>query len=281
VPAAPLHSGTAPELAAPCPRLAAVPTRQTRLAIGLIVLAAVTNLAACAATAPALAERVFLSVAVTDGGAPRPLVAGTRIRLDFRASDLGASAGCNSIGGTYKIDGGSLVFESGAMTDMGCDAERAAQDQWLIKLLGSRPTVRLAGDELTLVSDATTVTLRDRRVVEPDVALVGPTWTVVSLMDGDAVSSVPGTAVATIVFAGDGSLTLHAGCNQGGATWVATGGGLQIAAIVLTKKACAGAEGQLESAVLAVLGSGTVGADIDSNVLTLQAGQRGLQLRAS
>ena len=167
------------------------------------------------------------------------------------------------------------------MTAMGCDAERDAQDQWLIKLLGSRPTVRLAGDELTLVSDATTVTLRDRKIVEPDVALVGPTWTVVSLMDGGTVSSVPGDAVATIVLAGDGSMTINPGCNQGGATWVAVGGGLQISAILLTKKACAGAAGQLEGAVLAVLGSGTVAAAIDSNVLTLQAGRRGLQLRAS
>jgi heat shock protein HslJ len=258
-----------------------VPTRQTRLAIGLIVLAAVTNLAACAASAPALADREFLSVAVTDGGAPRPLVAGTRIRLNFRASDLGASAGCNSIGGTYRIDGGSLVFEGGTMTEMGCDAERDAQDEWLIKLLAAKPTVRLAGDELTLVSGSTIVTMRDRKVVEPDLALVGPTWTVVSLIDGDAVSSVPDNAVATIVFAGDGTMTINAGCNQGGASWVAAGSGLQVSAIVLTKKACEGAGAQLEGAVVAVLGSGTVAAKIDSNVLTLQAGGHGLQLRAS
>lgn len=251
-----------------------------RLATGFALVAILAATAGCAGSTATLADRTFLSVAVTDGGTARPLVAGTRIRLDFRASDLGASAGCNTIGGTYRIDGGRLVFEGGTMTEMGCDQDRDAQDQWLVQLLGSKPAARLTGDELILESGSIVVRLLDRKIVEPDVALTGPTWAVVSIVSGDAVSSVPNGATATLVFRADGSLDVNAGCNQGGARWKVAGTGIEVSDLVLTKKACEGAGGQLESAVVGVLRAGTLAASIDSNLLTLQAGAQGLQLRA-
>ena len=252
-----------------------------RSATALALLVLVSTAIGCAASAPSLANRTFLSVGVTEGGAPRPLVGDTRIRLDFRATDLGASAGCNSMGGTYRIENGRLVFEGGSMTEMGCDAERAAQDQWLIALLASKPAARLTGDELILESGSIVVRLLDRKVVEPDVALTGPTWTVFSIINGDVVSTPPQPVPATLQFNGDGTMTIFAGCNQGGATWKAVGSGIQVSDLVLTKKACDGPAGALESAVLGVLRAGTIAAAIDSNQLTLQAGTQGLQLRAS
>lgn len=252
-----------------------------RLATALAILVLTSTATACAAAAPSIADRVFLSVAVTDGGADRPLVAGTRIRLDFRASDLGASAGCNSIGGTYRIENGRLVFEGAAMTEMACDDDRMAQDDWLVALLGSRPVIRLAGDELTLESGSVVVRLLDRKVVEPDLALTGHLWTVESIIAGDAVSSVPIGVSATLTFKGDGTMDLNAGCNQGGGAWVAAGSGIRVTDLVLTKKACEGAGAALESAVLTVLRAETIVASIEANVLTLQAAGGGLQLRAS
>lgn len=249
---------------------------------GLALLLLMAIGAGCsAASSPRLTDRAFLSVAVTDNGAARPLVAGTRIRLDFRGTDLGASAGCNSIGGTWSVEGGKLVFDGAGMTEMGCDPARHAQDDWLVELLGSRPTILLNGNELTLESGAVVVRLLDREVVEPDLALVGPAWSVESIITGDAVSSLPGGAIATLVFKADGTVDINAGCNRGGAMWTAVGGGLEIENIGLTKMACQGPGGQLEAAVLAVLGAGTVGASIDASALTLQAGANGLQLRAS
>jgi heat shock protein HslJ len=70
------------------------------------------------------------------------------------------------------------------------------------------------------------------------------------------------------------------GCNQGSATWAAVGGGIRITDLGLTKMACPGAAGELEAAVVAVLSAGTIAATIESDLLTLQAGARGLQLRA-
>lgn len=156
-----------------------------------------------------------------------------------------------------------------------------AQDGWFISFLGSRPAVRLRGDELTVESGTIVIRLLDRKVVEPDVALTGHDWTVVSILAGGATSSVPGGAVATVTFNADGTMSVDAGCNQGGATWKAVGNGVDLSALVMTKKACQGAGGQLESAVVAVLRAGSVSASIDGDLLTLQTGANGLQLRAS
>ncbi len=246
------------------------------------VLAVSMLAAGCAAAAStSLGDREFLSVAVTEGGAPKQLVPGTRIRLTFSGADLGAQAGCNSIGGTYRIDNGRLVFAGGGMTEMGCNAERHAQDDWLVDLLAANPTVRLSGNELVLESGATVIRLMDRTVVEPDAAMVGPTWTLVSIMQGDAVSSIPDGQSATLRFGADGTLEVFAGCNRGGGTWSAVGGGIEVGPIALTKMACDGPSATIEAAVLQVLEAGTIAASIKSDILTLQAGGSGLQLQAT
>jgi heat shock protein HslJ len=268
-----------------------VPT-SFRLAARIAVLALAGSLSACGSGAsptptPAptqpevLAGRTFLSVAITDGGADRPLVQGTRIRLDLRETDLTASAGCNTMGGQYRIDGGRLIVDQLATTDMGCPAALGAQDTWLAELLGSQPTIALDGNDLTLTSGSIILRMQDRRVAEPDRALVGPLWTVDSIISGDAVSSIPNGATATIMFASDGTLTVFTGCNQGGATWTQAAGAIEVRDLVLTKKACAGSGRPLEAAVVAVLRAGTVGVTIEADVLTLQAGSSGLQLRAT
>jgi heat shock protein HslJ len=255
--------------------------RPRSLAIGLALLTVLGSLAACSAAATQqLADRAFLSVAVTDGGAAKALVAGTRIRIGFQDGNLSASAGCNTMGGPFRIEGGVLVTDSLATTEMGCDAERHAQDQWLAELLGSRPKVRVAGDELTLEGGAIIVRLIDRKVVEPDVAIVGPTWIAVSIISGDSVSSIPAGVTASVAFNANGTISVNAGCNQGGGSWKPVAGGIELSGLGMTKKACDGAAGQLESAVMAVLGAGTMSAAIDGTMLTLQAGARGLQLRA-
>ena len=243
-------------------------------------MAIIASAGCAAAAATSIGDREFLSVNVTDGGVPRPLVPDTRIRLNFSGTNLGASAGCNSIGGTYRFEGGRLVFEGGAMTEMGCDQARHDQDEWLVAFLASRPAAHLNGNDLALESGSVVVALRDRSVVEPDANIVGPTWTLVSIIQGDAVSSVPQGQSATLKFNADGRFELFAGCNRGGGTWQAAGGGIEFSAIMLTKMACDGPASAIESAVPGILEADSNAAEIKSNILTLEAGANGLQFEA-
>jgi heat shock protein HslJ len=257
-------------------------TRRTPVIVLAIALGATLALSACAAaSSPQLAGKEFVAAKVTDGGQDRPLVPGTKLRLTFSATDIGASAGCNHMGGTYRIDGGRLIVANLATTDMGCDPDLMAQDQWLSEVLGAGPAIRLVVNDLVVEAGSVSITFVDREVAEPDAQLVGPTWTVESIITGDAVSSVPAEPVATLVFKEDGTLEVNAGCNRGSGTWTAVGGGIEVGPLMLTKMACDKDAAGLESAVLGVLEAGTIGAEIDSSLMTLQAGNQGLMLRAS
>lgn len=248
------------------------------------LLLAVAVLSGCNLTgAPGrtLEGRTFLSSAVTQGGADRPLVPGTQVRLHFQDGNVGASAGCNSIGGTYRLDGDRLVFEGGGMTEMGCDEPRHAQDGWLAEFLGSRPAVTFAGDEIALASGDTVIRLTDREVADPDRPLVGPAWTVTSIRTDDMMMSIPDGGTATLRFTGRGGVELATGCNQGSATVTDAGGGaLRFSEILLTKRACVDVGGDMEQAMLAVLQAESVRWSIDAGDLTLDAGNRGLVLSA-
>jgi heat shock protein HslJ len=218
---------------------------------------------------------------VTRDGADFPLVANTQVRLGFHGDQLNASAGCNSIGGRYAIDGNVLVVDQLAMTEMACDPPALmAQDTWFAQLLGSRPTLALDGDTLTVTSGGTVVTMLDREVAEPDAQLVGPRWTVESIITGESVSSVPQGATAWLQFGVDGQVSLNTGCNGGGGGYTADATTINFGAIATTKMFCAGAGNELEQAVLAVLNAGTVQYSIDAQSLTLTAGAAGLQLVA-
>ena len=258
--------------------------KQTSVRRLLLVMA--MSLAIVGCTSPAapvqLAGRTFLSTGVRDGDADRPLVPGTRVRLTFQdGSNLGVNAGCNHLGGTYRLEGGILVFQGGGMTEMGCDEPRHAQDEWIATFLGARPTVALAGQDLVLTSGATTIRLLDEEAADPDRPLEGTLWTVDTILDGDTAASLPGDVAANFQFAEDGTVAIQTGCNQGGATVVTDGATLRFGDIMLTKRACDGPGGAMEAAVLEVLRGAAVGYEIDAGRLTLMSGTRGLGLRAS
>jgi heat shock protein HslJ len=231
--------------------------------------------------ADALDGRTFLGTSVVEGGEDRPLVADTEIRLTFNEGQLGASAGCNTFGGSFRVENGALIVEGGAMTEMGCDEDRAAQDEWLFAFLGNRPRVALSDNELVLTAGETVITLLDREVAEPDLALVGPTWTVDTIISGDAASSVPAGITATITFAEDGSMNIQTGCNSGAGHYTVEGDRIELSGIQQTLIGCDDARGAVEAAVIAVLGPGTATYAIESDSLTLMMGDHGLVLRGT
>ncbi|HVL53689.1 MAG TPA: META domain-containing protein [Vitreimonas sp.] len=252
----------------------------------LLILTLALSSAACTTLAgpggaQSLAGRTFLSASVTEGGAERPLAPGTQIRLNFGDDgNLGVNAGCNHIGATWRIAGGVLQVEGGQMTEMGCDPARHAQDDWVIAFLTANPGAMLDGSDLLLTVGDTVMRLTDREVADPDRPLVGPLWTVDTLIDGDTAASIAGDVEATLQFAADGNVLVSTGCNSGTTTVTEANGTLRFGPIALTKRACDGPAGDMERAVLAVLQADTIAWTVDANALSLQAAGRGLVLRA-
>jgi len=222
--------------------------------------------------------RTFLSSDLTQDGEPRPLVAGTQVRLAFADGQVTVNAGCNTIGGTYRVEDGQLLFEGGSMTEMGCDPALHDQDEWVGEFLGSDPELGLNGADLTLSAGGVVMTLVDREVADPDRPLTGTTWTVTSLITGDAVSTVPDGAVATLEFADDGTVLVHTGCNSGSGRFEVSGSTLRFVDVAVTEMACDGPGGELEAIVLPMLGAGEIEFAIEAGALTLMAGDGGLGL---
>lgn len=228
--------------------------------------------------------RTFLSTEVTENGQPKALVAGTRITLNFVEDGhrMGAQAGCNSMGGTATFEGGRLIVNDLATTEMGCDPPRHAQDEWLGRFLTGRPEWSRSGATLTLDNGTTRIVLQDREVADPDRALRGTKWVVDTIVEGQTASSVPAGAEAFVSFDDKESFTGNTGCNGMGGTSVIDEprSTIRFSEVITTKMACEDDRMRLERAVLATL-EGDVRYEIDADVLSLEGPEgRGLRLRA-
>ncbi len=221
---------------------------------------------------------------MTQGTDEIDLVEGTRISITFRDGRIGIQAGCNIMGGgPYRLEGDTLVVDELAMTEMGCDQPRHAQDEWVARFFSAGPTIQLSGNDLVLAVDDRSISLVDREIADPDLPLEGTQWTVDSLFSGETVSSVPQGATSTFRFTEDGLVEIDTGCNTGGGRYVLDedAGTIRFRNLVFTRKACTGAAGELEADVLEVLAERTLDLDIEARVLELLAGPIGLGLRGS
>ncbi len=246
-----------------------------------VALAACGGVAAAPSASPdasadppaGLDGRTFLSTASTG----HVLVAGSQVRITFQGGSVSISAGCNSMSGAYQVVDGRLQTDQMAMTEMACAEPLMAQDTWIASFVGGAG-IRLDGDTLTLGKDGETLTLVDRVVADPDRPLLGTRWVVDSIVSGGSVGSVPQGVTAALTLS-DGRVDVEAGCNRGTGSVEIGAGSITFGPIALTKMACAGPAMLVEDAVTTVL-SGEVAYDIEADTLMLEAGGRGLVLRA-
>lgn len=259
-------------------------TRHARFVLpiaSLVLVAACSGGAATSSPAPVAAPptpadlngRAFLSTDV----AGATLVPGSQVRLTFEGDTLGAQAGCNSMGGSYAIQGGILQIGPMMTTEMACEEPLMAQDQWLSSFLDGA-TIALDGSTLSLAREGVTLTLQDREVADPDRPLVGTRWILESLVSNDAVSSVPAGVTATLTFTED-RVDVEAGCNTGSAPVTVSATTIVFGPLGLTKMACGAEAMAVERAVTEVL-AGTVDYTIEADALTLDAGATGLGYRS-
>ena len=233
-------------------------------------------------TAPtSLDGRTFLST----GSAGFELVEGTLVRIEFRDDGtLSASAGCNLLGGGYRIDRDILSIDGGlSMTEMGCEEALMDQDTRFADLLMAGPTVALDGDTLVLTATDASITFLDREVADPDRPIEGTVWTLITIIDGESASSTPMDATSTLTFVNgidttDGTALVATGCNTGSATVSLGEGTITFEPLGLTKMACEQPLMDLEMSVLSVL-SGDVTFEIEAGSLTItsSSGTAGLQ----
>ena len=212
-----------------------------------------------------------------------PLVDGTRIRLSFGDDgQITASAGCNTLGGAVEITAERIDVGDLSTTEMGCEPALHEQDAWLADFLASEPGYTLDGDRLVLRDDGTSIDLLDRRVADPDRPLEGTIWRLDGLIDGDAVSSVPGGVRATLRFT-DRQVAIDVrGCSNGTASVDVDVDAteLTVGQVIMRDNQCDTDEAAVEEAIVDAL-DGRVAYVIEAAGLTLtNRNGKGLTLRA-
>lgn len=110
-------------------------------------------------TAPsfdALDGVTFTSTEVTG----HDMVQGTNVTLAFDGEQVSVNAGCNTMGGTVTLEGGTLTLgDQVQSTLMGCSDELSAQDTWITDWLQGGVDATLDGNALTLEGDGVTMAL--------------------------------------------------------------------------------------------------------------------------
>lgn len=222
-----------------------------------------------------LRGRTFTATVITERGAPRALAENTRVQLRFTDDDrLVANAGCNTMSGAVTVDSGTLDARDLSITEMGCDPPRHEQDQFLSAFLTGGPSWQLDDETLVLSSADTEVVLMQEKALP----LLGTTWRVDTLVQGDTAGSTPAGVEATFVF-GPAEVTITGLCNLGGAKYQGSGSTMTFDIGAMTLMACSPEIMTVENAAIAVL-DGETTYKIDTNTLTITNGNQGLRLIA-
>ena len=172
-------------------------------AVGLAVaLAACGELAPSDTTGGQFVGRTYLSSDVTQAGQPTELVPRTQLSLTFVEGGISASAGCNSMSATGGIRDGVLELENLVITEMACDPDMMAQEQWWAALLLSQPRAEVGDRSLTLTSGDLAVAMVSAETV-PDRPLEGTTRQLHTVVQYGTASSVPAGTAATMTVQSD------------------------------------------------------------------------------
>ncbi|MDE0606552.1 MAG: META domain-containing protein [Acidimicrobiaceae bacterium] len=158
--------------------------------------------------------RSFWSVSVLENGAEHPLFTGTQIVLSFTNGIIAASAGCNLMSGWYQINDKQLIITELASTEIGCDPERHAQDEFIAAALNAGPQLTLNGHDLTLATDTVRIQLLNTMIADPDRPILQTRWVVTGFIQGEVsitMSVEPGRE-GWIEFSEDSQLTGFDGC---------------------------------------------------------------------
>ncbi|MDX1874929.1 META domain-containing protein [Mycolicibacterium sp. 120266] len=236
----------------------------------------------CSATAvaddePTPVGRTFVSVAVTGEQIPGdgPLT------VTFADGQLRTFAGCNHGSGPVDLSGGRVVTQL-ATTMMACPPPIGDADAWVDRLFRAQPSWALSGDTLTLSGPTATVTLRDKKVVDPDRPLIGTSWRVDTLLTAQAATTSMALEQAKpgLTLRPDHTVTGWTGCNTFYGRVDVTGDTATFGPLNLSGPACTGEVGDIERSILRAL-TGSVTASIDADRLTLTGAEgTGLVLRA-
>ena len=215
------------------------------------------------------------------GGAPTPAIEGVDAGLTFNEDGtVTGSAGCNGLGGDYKIEGDQIRFGEFVSTAMACDDPIMSQEEAAHQVMTGSAPYEIAGETLTITNNAmvlvfTRGTPSSEEASSP--ASLAGAWSLSSYGSTDVMSSALQDVEAGLTFNEDGTVTGTSGCNEFGGGYAVEGDRITFKEIMSTLKLCDTPLMGQEEAIQQVL-TETASYQIDGNTLTITNNDRVLVL---
>lgn len=193
--------------------------------IGPILLLAI--LAACvtqgAETGPQVAADAAGSWVLASGTGPDGEIRifdDHRITLTIQGGEVGGTSACNQYGGTIAFSGNAVRIGEIGGTEMACEPDVMATESAYAAALMAVTRWGRDGDQLRFTGEG--VDLRFELLPPvPDEEIVGTTWVLESLIQGEAASSVQGEAF--LMLTADGKFSGMTGCREIRGSYVVNG----------------------------------------------------------
>jgi heat shock protein HslJ len=216
-------------------------------------------------------------VSGTASGRPLPQPAGSRATLTLDGSQAGGTSFCNHYSATYRGNGGAIEFDAIGGTEMGCAPEVMEAEYAYSAALAEVDTVVVEAVDLVLTGPG--VELRFRPVPEvPPSELVGTTWVLDTLLDGEVASSVVGGSMVRLE--ADGTVTATTACHTLSGTWTRDDDEVLVRDLVTQELDCPADFRTQDVHELAVLADGFRSSVEADRLTALDADGRGLVYRA-
>jgi len=214
-------------------------------------------------------DGAWVLVAATVDGATLSLNDQYRVTMTIDGSRISGRAACNSYGGAASIDNGAFSVGEIAQTEMGCEpAVMEIESMFMQGLFGITGATR-SGETVSLTGAGVEFTFELLPPV-PTAELIGPTWVLDTIIQGDTATSTAATAdSATLVLSTDGTFTGGTGCREISGEYVVSGDTVQFTSFGAYGECSSDVEWQ-DGQVITVLEGGFTTA-IDGDRLTVTA----------
>lgn len=205
---------------------------------------------------------------------------GPEVTLTVEGEEAGGTSACNLYGGRVAVDGEEVRLSELGGTEMGCDRDVMTLEQRYLVALGAVERGRRTADALSLSGPDVALEFSLDPPVR-DAALIGTTWLLESLIDGETVSSV--AKEGDLRFLDGGVMVSTVGCGIQRARYVLEGADVTLTGLTDRDPAAGACPPDVEAQhahAVDVLRDGFT-AHVDGDRLTLMNQQgKGLDFRA-
>ncbi len=265
--------------------------------IALLLVVAVLALAACGTEEPLLSndpggdtaagqepddslplDGAWVLVAATVDGATLSLNDEYRVTMTIDGSEINGRAACNGYGGAVSIGNDAFSVGEISQTEMACEPAVMEIESTFMQGLFSVTDATRSGDTASLTGEGVEYTFELLPPV-PTAELIGPTWVLDTIIQGDTASSTIATAdSATLLLDADGTFTGSTGCREISGEYVVSGDTVQFTSFG-TDGECRREVRRQDGQVVTVLEGGFT-VEIDGDRLTVIAsGGEGLSYK--